>query len=425
MTTLLAINNYYYRRGGAEVVYLEQNRMFEALGWQVIPFAMKHLNNLDTPWSSYFVEQIEFGEPYSWRERLVRVPKVIYSLEARRQLARLLDRVRVNVCHAHNVYHHISPSIFSLLHERGIPTVLTLHDLKIACPAYHMLAPDGICERCKGGRLHNVVLHRCIKGSTGLSTVVMIEAILHRLLGTYRRYVSRFVVPSRFYVDKLCEWGVSASLLTHVPNFVDARAYRPEYTAGRGVIYFGRVSREKGLATLIRAAAAVRCTVRIAGAGPELESLRALAAQLGADVTFLGYLKGEALHTAIREARAVVLPSEWYENAPVSVLEAYALGKPLVGARIGGIPELIRETETGVGFQSGDAKSLGDALHRMMNCSDVEIERMGRGARSWVEQDFTTAVYRDRILSIYRELGIDGFAVHRDLPATATGSELP
>src|SRR5262245_3382346 len=425
MTTLLAINNYYYRRGGAEVVYLEQNRMFEALGWEVIPFAMKHPSNLVTPWSPYFVQEIEFGEQYSWRERLVRVPKVIYSLEARRQLARLLDRVQVNVAHAHNVYHHISPSIFSLLHDRGIPTVLTLHDLKIACPAYNMLAPDGICERCKGGRLHNVVVHRCIKGSTGLSAVVMMEAVLHRLLGTYRRYVNRLIVPSRFYINKLAEWGVPTSLLTHVPNFVDAGAYRPGYAAGRGFIYFGRVSREKGLATLIRAAAAVRCTVRIAGTGFELETLRALAAQLNADVTFLGHLTGEALHAAIREARAVVLPSEWYENAPVSVLEAYALGKPLVGARIGGIPELVREPDTGLSFASGDAKSLGAALYEMMNRSDVEIERMGHSARSWVEQEFTTAAYRDRILHIYRDLGVDGSAVDREPAAIGTASELP
>ena len=417
MSTLLAINNYYYRRGGAETVYLEHNRMFETLGWSVIPFAMKHAENLETPWSQYFVEEIEFGARYSFREKLVRIPKVIYSFEARRKLARLLATVRADVCHAHNIYHHISPSILGLLHARGIPTVLTLHDLKIACPAYNMLAHDGICERCRGGRLHNVVLHRCIKGSAGLSAVVMIEAVVHRLLGSYARCVDRYVVPSRFYIEKLCEWGMPRILFRHIPNFVDANRYRPAYTPGKAFVYFGRVSREKGLTTLVRAASAARCRLNIVGSGPQLEELRALAAGLGARVAFLGYLTGDDLHNVVRDARAVVLPSEWYENAPMSVLEAYALGKPLVGARIGGIPELIRDNETGVSFVSGDQMSLAAALRDMVGRSDREIESMGRCARRWVENAFTAAAYRDRILEAYRELGVNG---HRSLPAPAS-----
>ena len=285
--------------------------------------------------------------------------------------------------------------------------MLTLHDLKIACPAYNMVAHDGVCERCRGGRLHNVVVHRCIKGSTSLSAIVMVEAVLHRMLGSYRRCVNRFVVPSRFYIDKLCEWGMPRSQFRHVPNFVDADRYRPRYTPGRVFVYFGRVSREKGLAHLVRAVGAAHCRLLVAGTGPELEELRALAANLEADVTFLGYLTGEALHEAVRDARAVVLPSEWYENAPMSVLEAYALGKPVIGARIGGIPELIRENETGLGFVSGDEASLAGALREMTDCSDVEVEEMGRHARRWVQTEFTQELYRERILEVYRELGVE------------------
>ena len=171
MATLLAINNYYYYRGGAETLFLEHNRIFQDLGWQVVPFAMRHAQNLATPWSEFFVDEVEFGNDYSLREKLVRVPKVIYSFEAREKLARLLKAVEPDVCHAHNIYHHISPSILGLLKRRGIPTVLTLHDLKIACPAYSMLTHDGICERCRGGRLYNVLAHRCIKGSRALSAI--------------------------------------------------------------------------------------------------------------------------------------------------------------------------------------------------------------------------------------------------------------
>lgn len=406
MATLLAINNYYYYRGGAETVFLEHGRMFETLGWTVVPFAMRHPRNLESPWAEFFVEEIEFDAEYSLFEKLRRIPKVIYSFEARRQLRRLLDRVRPDVAHAHNIYHHISPSILGLLKDRGIPTVLTLHDLKIACPAYKMLAADGICERCRGGRLYNVLLHRCIKNSTALSAVVMAEAITHQLLGSYRHGVDRFIVPSRFYTEKLSEWGVPRAKCRYVPNYVDASRYRPEYAPGRKFIYFGRLAHEKGVSTLIRAAARARCALMIVGAGPELDSLRALAATLEADVTFLGYLVGEALHEAVRGARAVVLPSEWYENAPMSVLEAYALGKPVIGARIGGIPELLRENETGFGFVSGDEMSLSTTLLATAACPDTKIEQMGRDARKWVESKFTMAAYRESVINTYAELGV-------------------
>jgi glycosyltransferase involved in cell wall biosynthesis len=406
VATLLSINNYYYYRGGAETVFLEQNKLFRDRGWTVVPFSMKHSKNLDSPWSKYFVEEIEFGERYSLKDRLSRIPKVIYSLEARRKLTQLLDETHPDVCHAHNIYHHISPSILTLLRRRSVPVVLTLHDLKIACPAYNMLADDGICERCRGGRLYNVVTHRCIKGSIGLSSVAMVEAILHRLLGSYADCVGRFVVPSRFYIEKLCEWGWPRSMFSHVPNFVDARSYRPEAIPGKTFLYFGRVSREKGLTTLIRAAAASRARLLIAGTGPSLAQLQGLAAQLDADVTFLGYLGGQALHDAIRSARAIVLPSEWYENAPMSVLEAYALGKPVLGATIGGIPELIREGETGFGFVSGDVDSLAATMSNMAARSDAAVEDLGRCGRLWIEREFTAEAYRDRISSIYRELGV-------------------
>ena len=406
MPTLLTVNNYYYYRGGAETVFLEHNKAFAELGWNVVPFAMRHPQNLPSEWSGYFVDELEFGTEYSLSEKLARIPRVVYSLQARSQLSRLLDATRPDLCHAHNVYHHISPSIFGLLESRGVPVVLTLHDLKIACPAYNMLARDGVCERCRGGRLYNVAVHRCIKNSVSLSTLIMLEAVLHRLIGSYRRSVRSFIVPSQFYIEKLVEWGVPRSKCCHVPNFVEARRFEPRYTAGEGFLYFGRVSREKGLETLVRAISATKCSLAIAGTGPDIDHLRRLAHKLRANVTFLGFLSGAQLHDAIRSARAVVLPSEWYENAPMSVLEAYALGKPVVGANIGGIPELVKEGETGFLFRSGDVADLAAVLQRANTCPPQLIAEMGRHARLWTEAAFSLDSYRDRILGVYRQIGV-------------------
>jgi glycosyltransferase involved in cell wall biosynthesis len=406
MSRLLSINNYYYHRGGSEAIFFEHNRMLAELGWDVVPFSMHHASNLPTPWSDYFVADLDTHGAYSLKQKLTRLPKVIYSFEARRRLGELVDRVRPDIAHGHNIYHHISPSILGMLKQRGIPTVLTLHDLKIACPAYNMLAPDGICERCKGGKLYNVVRNRCINGSAAMSLVVMMEAVVHQLLGSYRRQVDCFVVPSRFYIEKFAEWGWEPARFRHVPNFVDVERYEPRFEPGEAFLYFGRVIRQKGVATLIRAAAAAHSKLLVAGTGPELEEMRALAAQLNADVTFLGHLGGPQLHDVIRSCRAVVLPSEWYENAPVSLLEAYALGKPVIGARIGGIPELIRANQTGACFESGNVESLRSSLEDFTTRTPQQLADMGRAGRRWVVEDFTVAMYRHRIMSVYRDLGV-------------------
>ena len=407
LPTLLTVNNYFYPRGGADVLFLEQMRLFQKLGWRVLPFCMQHENNLATVWSDYFVDEIEFGRIYSAWEKIGRIPKIVYSLESRRKLDNLLRVARVDICHVHNLYHHISPSILSLLKERGVPTVLTLHDLKLACPAYKMLTHDGICERCKPRKVFNVAVHRCIKNSLALSFLVFIESALHLLLGTYRHCVDRFVAPSRFLISKMREWGWDPERFVYVPNFVDVDSYRSDCGGvGRAFLYFGRLAAEKGLQTLIKAAARAAVPVWIAGTGPEEAALRRLVASTGYDVNFLGYLTGDALRDAVRASRATVLPSECYENAPMSVLESYACGRPVIGAAIGGIPELIREGETGVTFQSASVESLAGALRRFADEPDSRLTEMGRYGRRWVESDFTRQKYLEGLLTLYGNLGV-------------------
>lgn len=406
MSTLLSINNYFYRRGGAEVVFLEHNRLFEGIDWQVVPFSMQHEKNLPSSWSPYFVDEIEFGQNYSALQKIKNALKISYSFEAREKLRKLLKRVRPDVAHAHNVYHHISPSFFSLLKAEGIPTVLTLHDLKIACPAYKMLTHDGICERCKGGATWNVISNKCIKNSTLLSTVIFAESMTQRLLGSYANNVDRFVVPSRFYLEKLVEWGWPRERFVHIPNFVDVTTHVPDENVGTAFIFFGRLGPEKGLRTLILAAEKSKSPVWIVGTGPEEGMLKKLAIDTGANVQFFGYKTGEDLHELIRRARAMILPSEWYENAPMSVMEAYALGRPAIGANIGGIPELIRIGETGDVFESGNVDALATMMTRFTGYSDQQIMSMGKAGRIWMEQEFTAECYRDRVRDLYISLGV-------------------
>ncbi len=403
--TLLSINNYYYPRGGAEVAFFRHNGMLHDAGFRVVPFAMNHRMNVGGAERSEFASELEYGgESDGLVTKIRKGIKAVYSFEARSKLARLIDRSTPDVCHAHNVYHHLSPSILGLVRARGIPLVMTLHDLKIACPAYSMLSHDGVCERCRDGRLYQVVTHRCMKGSLALSALVMVESYLHLWLGSYSRNVDRFLVPSRFYLHKLVEWGFPAEKFEYVPNFVSADSFEACYAPGTRFVYFGRLAPEKGIATLIRAAAAAKVGVDIIGAGPAEPELRALAADR--DVRFLGFMTGAKLSAAVSSARAVVVPSEWYENAPLAVLEGAALGKPLIVARIGGLPELVVENESGWSFESRSVAELAATLRRVADLPDAEVAAAGMAARRHIEHEFSPRRYLERIRGVYSRLGV-------------------
>jgi len=401
---LLNINNYFYRRGGAETVFFDHTALFEEIGWDVVPFAMQHENNLPSPWSDYFVSEIEYGREIGLKDKIIQATKVIYSFEAQNNIKRLIDKARPDVAHAHNIYHHISPAIFSTLKDAGVPVVMTAHDLKLACPSYKMLRDGRICEDCKGGRIHNVALNRCVKGSLAISTVVFAETMLHRTLGLYRNKVDRIAVPSRFYREKLIEWGWPAEKLVHVPNFVDVETFSTYWAEGDYFVFAGRLAPEKGIATLIRATAKAGTRLVIAGTGPDEAMLKELATSTGADVTFAGYLSGEKLFSLIGQSRGLILPSEWFENAPISVLEAYALGRPVIGAAIGGIPEMIREGETGLAAKSGDPDDLARAMADLASRSPSERSAMGLAGREWISKEFSREAYRQRTLDLYQSL---------------------
>ena len=402
MPKLLSLNSYHYRRGGSDVVYLEHDAMFRRLGWATAQMSMHHPKNEPCEWSRFFVDELEFGHDYGLLDKLTMATKVVYSFEARRKLAALLAEFPADVAHVHCIYHHLSPSVLPLLKARGIPVVLTAHDLKIACPAYKMLNDGGVCEACKGGRVWNVVTHRCVRGGLATSAVVGVESALAKAAGLYRKNLARVVTPSRFYRDKLIEWGWAPEQLAYIPNYVDAAAVVPQFAPGAYFLYFGRLAPEKGVSTLIRAAVSAGVPLKVVGTGPLEAELKRVAQ--GTAVEFLGYQSGDALWDLVRGCRAVVLPSEWYENAPMSVLEAYAHGKPVIGAEIGGIPEMIRPGETGWLFPSQEAAALAQVLVEARGTRDEVLSLMGRAARSTVESEFTRARYASEMQSLYETL---------------------
>jgi len=408
MPKLLSLNNYHYRRGGSDAVFFDHDALFRESGWESAVFTMQHPKNEPSPWSPYFADELEFGHAYSVWEKVAMAGKVIYSWEARNKLAKLLDVFSPDVAHAHCIYHHLSPSVLGLLHERGIPTVMTAHDLKLACPAYKMLNKHGICEKCRNGNLSHVILNRCIHNSLATSALVAAESAAHKALGLYKKNLDKIVTPSEFYRQKLMEWGWPAEKLVYIPNFLEVSQYSPDYNPGKYFLYFGRLAPEKGVDTLIRAASRAGASLKIAGTGPYEQELKALAEEQGGQIDFLGYCSGDNLKELIRKARAVVLPSEWYENAPISILEAYASGKPVIGARIGGIPEMMPDDETGWLFDSGDVEQLTQCLHNVQGTAEGILAEMGAQARSHVADNYSKERYVNEMSELYSSLGVPG-----------------
>jgi glycosyltransferase involved in cell wall biosynthesis len=376
----------------------------EEAGWVNAFFSMHHPKNMPSPWSKYFIDELEFGGEYSTLEKIKMASKVVFSFEAQRKLRTLIEDFRPDIAHLHCNYHHQSPSILYTLRDMGVPAVMTAHDLKIVCPAYKMLNSTGICERCKDGSVLNVIKHKCIRDSRAASFIVAMESALHRSLDSYNKLLSKVIAPSRFFAEKMKEWGVPPEKIIYIPNYVDAERFKPNFDPGEYFLYFGRLAPEKGVGTLISAVKAARVTLKIAGTGPIEDSLRLMALGSEGQIEFVGFKSGDDLLNLIRGARAVVLPSEWYENAPMSVLESFALGKPVIGAEIGGIPELITPGESGWTFPSGDKDALTHVLKSVESLPNNHIRDMAKSARDLVAKNFTAKRYKSEIEQLYQSI---------------------
>lgn len=401
MSTIAFANNFYYLRGGSERVFFDEMQWLVGRGSEIIPFSRRHERNHPTPYDRYYLPAVDFTR-MNGKSKAKAAIEVVYSLPMRRAFEIFVDEEKPNLVHGHNIYAGLTYSIIDVARKRGIPFVLTLHDLKLACPSYLMLNRGRICERCGTGSFWNCAVQRCHKESLAASLVNTAEGYFNRLFGTLD-WVSRFLCPSRFLMAKVARAGIPQAKLVYLPNALDPKDYDPVFQPGAYALFAGRLSREKGVMTLLQAFRECKIPLRIAGTGPMEAECRAFAAANSmSHVTFCGHCQAEELQNLFREARFVLVPSEGYENAPMSVLEAFAYGKPVVGSRLGGIPELVLQGETGLLFDAGSAESLAMAVMQLWD-DPASVERMGRAARHRIETEFNADLHTDRLLGIYEE----------------------
>jgi glycosyltransferase involved in cell wall biosynthesis len=405
---ILMCNSFHYLRGGAERCFLDLMGLLREQGHEVIPFSMHHEHNLPSDYERYFISHIDYpslmGSNVSMLTRLKAMGRILYCREAAEKIDRLIRDTQPDIAHVHGIAHETSPSILPVIKRHGLPVVQTLHDYKLLCPNTSFVTQGEICERCKGGRFYNATRYRCKRGSLPASAIATVEAYAHKSSRVYERNVDRFISPSEFLARKVAAFGITTDMVT-IPNFINIDSFTPVYAPEPYYVFAGRLVDVKGIRTLVRAAEKVRKgRLYIAGSGDLRKELEDYVADRGLDhITFLGHLATDKLIELFRYAAFTVTPSEWYENYPMSVLEALACGTPVIGAQIGGIPEIVRDGETGLIFPPGDVDALAKKIEYLLDNPDESI-RMGRAGRDQIEQINGPASHYAATLAVYEDL---------------------
>ena len=355
---ILMVNKYLHPRGGSETYMLRLGQYLHDQGHEIEYFGMEHEGNTVGNSAGSYVEEISFHSKSL--KSLLSAGRTVYSREARQKIGVVLDIFRPDIVHLNNINFQLTPSVYYEIREHGVPMVQTVHDPQVGCPCHRLFIEhvQKVCTECMDGRYSRCVANRCVAGSRLKSAVAAFESWYYHRRNTYA-LVDRFICPSRFMADVLRRSGINGARLEVLRNFpameapAEAVVRKKDY-----VLYFGRYSVEKGLGTLLEACRRLPdISFVCAGAGPLEGSLKGLP-----NLTDAGFLTGDALRELIAAAAFSVYPSIWYENCPLSVLESQLLGTPVVGADIGGIPELIVPGVTGELFTSGSADALADTI---------------------------------------------------------------
>jgi glycosyltransferase involved in cell wall biosynthesis len=397
---VLIANNYFYLRGGSERVMFNDMQALADAGIDVVPFSAADPANAPSEYSKHFTRGVDIHATNPFRQ-IQAAREAIDCERTATDFAALIDETQPDIVHFHNIYGRLTTSILSVVRRRRLPAVLTVHDYKLVCPSYLMLRDGKPCTACVDGGFYRCAVHRCHKHSLATSAVNTAEAYFARVADRYGA-ISTFLCPSRFMEILLMRFGVDVNRVMYHPNAVDPSAYAPRYQ-GEYVLYAGRLSCEKGLPTLLHAIAGANIPLRIAGTGPMEEAVRAIVAKGGESIVLEGHCDGARLRNLYQNAAFVVVPSEWYENAPMTVLEAFAYGKPVVATRIGGIPELVTDGGTGYLVDCHAPDQLHTAICNLWRDRDAQ-RRMGSRARALVETNLSQATRTESLINIYERL---------------------
>ena len=404
---ILLVNTRHFYGGGDSTYTFNLADLLSSHGHEIAFFAMQDDRNLADPNADLFVSTIDFRELNQHRNLAngIRVlTRTIYSTEARRKFATLLDRFSPDIIHLQNFHRHITPSIIFEARQRGLPMVWTLHDYWLVCPNAHFLIDrtGQICEACHGGRFYQAIFKRCKKDSLLASGMAAFEAYCNRWMGVLEE-VDMLLPPSRFMKSKLIENGLDENQIHHLPYVLPEKNFWEGEQDQGYLLFLGRLEAIKGIETLIEAARRAKdVPLKIAGSVEE-----PLASQLPdilpENAEYVGLKHGQELIELTHNALAVVLPSICYENQPFGILEAFASGKAVIASDLGGMTELVAHRERGLLVKPGDAAALADAM-RWAVANQALIEAMGSNGRQYALENHSPEVHYQSLMDIYSQV---------------------
>lgn len=398
---ILQINKYHYIKGGADRVYFNTGALLSENGHEVTYFSTSNPDNLDCRYSEFFVPYVE-NRNNGFGNNVLNSANYLYNRAVLKNLTKLIEKYRPDIAHLHLIYGELSGSVLHVLKKNRIPVVQTVHDYRMLCPANALLdSHDQICEKCRNRFYFQCSLKRCLEGNFYYSTILAVEAYTRKYFIDPLDYINRFIFVSKFSESKHIEFNKRfSSKSVHLYNFSEPQKIINISHKEGYYLFFGRLSKEKGLLTLLDVAENMNIKLRVAGTGP-LESEVLRRAENNKNIQFAGYLSGESLNELIRGSDFIVVPSEWYENNPMTVIEAYANGIPVIGAKIGGIPEIVINDGTGFLFNSKDKTDLARVILKSQNLNPLDYDRLSENARKFAEQNFSSVSHYNKLMEIY------------------------
>lgn len=394
---VLLINNCFWRRGGSEAVYFNTADLLMMAGHDVVFLGLDDPLNIKTGQKEYFVKR---------GNSMKNLIAYFSNKEAAKVVEDIVVKEKPDIAHAHLLWGGMTASIIPVLHKHGVPFVHTAHDYRMVCPAYTFRNGKGeVCEQCKNGNFWNCTRNRCSKGSVLQSLLMTLEMFYRNRTWHPAKELDGIIYVSQFAKHKHEEFDsrFKSTKNTVLYNFTSVGEKYPLIEKGGNYyLYYGRLSHEKGVETLVEAfSKQLDLKLKVVGTGPKEEALKQ---KNYSNVEFLGYKSGKELYNIVREARFVCVPSEWYENNPMTIVESYSMGVPVIGARIGGIPEIVEDGKTGFLFESGNVESLENVVELSLKVGEEDYKEMKKNALEFAKEHFDKKTYADKLVCFYEDI---------------------